>query len=747
MRTISAALEKVLTAAGGYAVHMRVQVKDAGGTWRDLSSLSGYNFVDSASVKEEVDQPSATADVTLKREIYSYSLAPLMSASKFNNLSGASALLQIGRRIKIETATMARDLTPSGSDWTLAFDGYIDEIDDGSFDVRISCRDLGARLQDTFIENEKAYGLGLGTGVYVRKDSTAYALNDKIVPAVRDGYWYYCTTAGTTGTVPPTWAAGPFADGTAAWTRGGSVLSSNAVENEMQAILDDNVGGITLVVGTGWNNASNTFVGAATSPAWNITPYNQRRESVMDAVRNLAQQIGADVRYQWNESAGAFSLTFKDFDRSATSSLRTFGASQYFNVRELRRSIATIRNKVRVIYSDVADVDANAQPKRKTIEVTDATSVSNYGTRFMEVTEASTSNIDSSSEANKLAYAILGDLCEPTAQQSLELPYFFAAELGDLYTFSANNVHYDANQKLAVVGIQHSFTPTQARTVLTVRGKPSAGHKGWLERDARPGVAQPGQSQPPDGPSSTTAVAFMGGGRVTFIAPKGERWKDSELHVYGTPGTTPSASTLRDTGKKTSFDVTGIDPGTTKYARIALKDDKGNIAYSDEVSFTSSYFTRAALAAELKRGFYATRAADVSVETGSSGATPKQALLNSESWDNGGNYATGTYRFTAPEDGKYHFRGQVTLSGLYPGHSGYCTLKKNGATTIATGTNVLATTDPTGANVLAMTVDAKVSLAVSDYVELWYTTLTPGVASATLVAAASFFSGEETLET
>lgn len=51
--------------------------------------------------------------------------------------------------------------------------------------------------------------------------STAYSLGDKVNPAATNGYYYKCTTAGTSGGTEPTWPTangGTVSDGTVVWT-------------------------------------------------------------------------------------------------------------------------------------------------------------------------------------------------------------------------------------------------------------------------------------------------------------------------------------------------------------------------------------------------------------------------------------------------------------------------------------------------------------------------------------------------
>jgi mannose/fructose/N-acetylgalactosamine-specific phosphotransferase system component IIB len=72
----------------------------------------------------------------------------------------------------------------------------------------------------------EATGTALPQSYSERQNSTAYVLNDKIQVS---GWWYYCTTAGTSDSSAPTFPQGKagsqtVTDGTAVWTIGGRLL-------------------------------------------------------------------------------------------------------------------------------------------------------------------------------------------------------------------------------------------------------------------------------------------------------------------------------------------------------------------------------------------------------------------------------------------------------------------------------------------------------------------------------------------
>ena len=113
MRTLSADQSAVLS-GHGRSEHMRVKVRDAGGTLRTLTTYPGINLVESAAWSENVDEPHAVADFIFKREIERLSLAPLMTESALNLGFDPSAndepLLGLGREIRIETAIVPADI-------------------------------------------------------------------------------------------------------------------------------------------------------------------------------------------------------------------------------------------------------------------------------------------------------------------------------------------------------------------------------------------------------------------------------------------------------------------------------------------------------------------------------------------------------------------------------------------------------------------------------------------------------------
>jgi len=115
--------------AGVY--HLRVRIEDANGTLRDLTDLAhSQDLVVSADVSDDIDQPGASATVSVVREVDSWSLAHDVQASPLNQLTGSyAALVDLNSRILIDTAVIPQGMTPNVWDWVPLFEGYISAVD------------------------------------------------------------------------------------------------------------------------------------------------------------------------------------------------------------------------------------------------------------------------------------------------------------------------------------------------------------------------------------------------------------------------------------------------------------------------------------------------------------------------------------------------------------------------------------------------------------------------------------------
>lgn len=585
MRTLTPAQAGVRS-SGAQADHYRVQVKDSGGTFRDLTTYPGFNAVDSVDVGDGVDSPHMTAEVALRREFFKLSLSPYMGASALNrsfvHTAGAVALIALNREFKVDVAVVPMDRAPTSGDWMNVFHGRIDRLDAAAGEtVRFGGRDMAGRIADQQIKKERVYGYATDGGLAVAlrpwEPSMVVAVGEYVLPASTGdndpglNKFLKCATAGTTGTTEPVWttAAGQV-DGTVTWNYiGAPSAAGRPVEQVMQNLLDDNKAAADSAV----------TLYAPASPGWAITQFIQARERNLQAVRALAQQIGWDVRQKWRAATAQFELTFYEPERAKTVADYAFSAADYSIPEKLETTIENIRNAWRVVYSDTGDLWPDGSPKRKVIEVTDAASVTKYGELWAEIAEASASNVNTSVEANKMANAALSDCAEPTADVAIELTQAFPwVELGDLYAFAADGRVYDSEQKFAVTAWKLRGAKGKLSTKLTLRGKPALSAWGWISVSTAMPFAM-AELQPPPllSPWAGTKTPGMqtlkvpGGIGVRILSEgisAGRGDMEYEVHLSKTSGFTPSAATLQAVIADKMATVPELQPGVTHYGKV-----------------------------------------------------------------------------------------------------------------------------------------------------------------------------------
>ena len=574
MRTLSATEDKIVTGTARRAF-VRVSVRDGGGTFRDLTTYPEFNFVRSVDWSEGVDDNGMTAKVTCIAAIGDRSLVPFHATSPLNTNfvvgTASSSLLAVGREVKIE-AGVGSDGDSAPAVWNEVFRGYIDALEWPGEEMMIDCVGLEAKLRDTWIETERVYAYAQGAsatkGCLTFETSKAYALNELVIPsqAKRNAHFYKVTTAGTTGAAEPTWPTGSgstVVSGGVTFTEVGacSTTTGTLVENVIQQIINDGLGAGAVTLFT------------PVSPAWAIRSYAQQRQSVLDAIKDLANQIGWSLRYRWDAGTSAFRLTLYDPGRSTTTPARTFAPSEIVDVSACRVEITEIRNVVQVIYPDSTDVDPKGYAIRKTVVVSDSASITKYGRRFMEISEGDASNLNTSAEATTLANAALSDLKDPGAEYAVEVPLFPWVQLGDLLRFAADGRHFTANQDLAVVQVDHTIDDTTAATKITTRGKPASGLDRWLDLDGRANSPEDIHSLVLNTSGETfvaTLTPTVGGQHAQAdlgAASQAAFQQWFEVHASKTSGFTPSKQTLKASGANLHAPLTDLEPGERYYVK------------------------------------------------------------------------------------------------------------------------------------------------------------------------------------
>lgn len=587
MRTKSAQVDAIIGNPNHTARHRVLIYDSAGSTTYELTERAT-----SVEVNEDVDS-ARTATVRLFRSEGLLSLSPLATPDALDPFSGAP-VVAVGRRLKVFVSVQPSDLVVSGVEIEV-FDGFVDEVTWPEDEMEVICTDRRAKSRDTWIERERVYGLCQGAnatkGAYIWKgDLFAIALNDLVVPSdgKRNGHYYKATTVTSAqGTTEPAWPTGTGAtvvSGGVTFTEAGTTHATTgvAVETLIQQLIDDN------------GLSSFATLQTPVSPSWNIKPFLQERMSVWDAIERLAAQMGWTLRYEWNGTLSRYELTLKEPARSSSTVARTFATTDELEVREASLDVYDIRNVVRVNFSNTSVGGPQNDPVRTYYDSTDSTSVTKYGRRFMEVQEADTSNIDTPTEAARMADAIRDDLSEPTCRITLTCPIDPFLELGDRVTIPADGFRWDAAQTLAIASIAMSITAAGATSTFGLRGKPAARMKGWHARDGRADRSDVHRQNllGTSGLLTVSAEDVPGGKKVTVAnsaQPKDSLQRFFEFHVSSSASFTPSSSTLVQAGAADSVTLANLMPGQTYYTKVIPYTKNGDRFIRGEVSTESSF--------------------------------------------------------------------------------------------------------------------------------------------------------------
>lgn len=535
-RALSAQQAKVLTKRR-YTTATRVRVKDSTGTFQDLRSFLGKNWVARVSYATDIDDQTASATVDLFRDKNALSLAPLVETSKANLLTGSYApLIDAMREIIIETAPMPEGVAVASGDWLEVFRGFIDRPSWGGKNknsLTLECRDLAAPLAEIVLEKEG------------RADGSRYGLD-------------------------PT---------------------GRPLEEVMQDVLDDwaTPAGYTIVLYT----PTGTLVDPrpiAERSGWNIKawPNVAKGQSVMDALKALAGFIGYDVRVRWSSVTNTHRLELFNPPRSNTTPDLTIGPGAIRDIERLEIDAASVRNAVVVTYQTNPD---DEETRTSTPTATDATSIARYRRRWMEVCPAGSAAIDTASEAEELRDAILSDLKDPKAEMIVESNYRPDLVLNDLVRWSPDRVHFTANQDLACVGLRHRIEPDgKATTQIASRGRPCGQFLSWLQIAAAPGRGAWTKSDA--GPAPSVSVAATVGGLTASVSSNivDRDLLHFEYHVSTSSGFTPDRSAVSTTrvarGQMTRVEVQNLTPGTTYYVKVLVVRRDGVVSAASTQQLT-----------------------------------------------------------------------------------------------------------------------------------------------------------------
>ncbi len=210
-------------------------------------------------------------------------------------------------------------------------------------------------------------------------------------------------------------------------------------------------------------------------------------EAVLDAMRTLAESIGWTIRWRnYDASPSDWKWTVFEPSRGKTVADHTFGTGDYWDVTTMRQDIADIRNVIEVEYVGAGQTVESVQYPAELDVATDP-SVVRYGRRYMKIAEPTGSPVNNETLALAMAMAAYDDLSEPDALVEITGRYFWPGEIGvDLYTFTANNIHFSDDQTLAAMRFSHRIAVGERPTTkILCRGKPSGGVLMWRRKLSR----------------------------------------------------------------------------------------------------------------------------------------------------------------------------------------------------------------------------------------------------------------------
>jgi hypothetical protein len=265
-------------------------------------------------------------------------------------------------------------------------------------------------------------------------------------------------------------------------TESSARIPPTRLEIALQNVLNKYLPGIILYSQNG--NESQPFLPSDNDVEYSVSVVGLNYKSWLNHLRNIYESLGWDIRYKYNAPTNAFQLVAYDIRRDilSTSADDVFLKYEYYGVSQANLNIQNIRNVIQLAYID-------EQNNQQSFIVQSGSSISTYGRRWMLVSETEKSLISDVFEASRMANAILKDLSTPFVEMQITIPFNYAVELADYYTFKANGVQFDADTSLAVIAYETKFKISssgeiESSTSLSLRGKPAGRVSRWINKTA-----------------------------------------------------------------------------------------------------------------------------------------------------------------------------------------------------------------------------------------------------------------------
>lgn len=498
---------------GRQRTNVRVQVRDTDGTYQDLTNFRGRNWVVGGSVRASVDQQTITATIELRRSFHQLSLAPLNEVSRLN-ISADGTLYD---PILQPGAAIVVDVMvlPMDANLTPASGDWV-QIFNGNIDRVDSAADP-IRIEC--------------------RDFIGAAIQDRWVEDDGETAPTYGSDAGT--------------------------LVGEVIEDILTDWVDAGI--------------ASQFYEPPSASTFACLPFKPEVGPVADRLQSIVDQFGWILQPRYDDGTSSWRLTLYDPLRTKTTPDITYAERVWIDLISLTQDITQIRNVVQIEYRDIAiaEDENDASGGRRTVTATDAGSVTQVGRRWMHITEDDASNIDTNTEAQAMADAILADLVAARTMANGVLPLDPRVQLADLLRFEADGVRFTDDQDLAVLEYTHEWGPTGSSTKVQLRGAPMSAERRWLnDVAARPGggrvathtaglTGTPTVTSVPGGVEVT--VPFLGLPRLNGIIGWYEVHEDT-----GSFSGTPNEDTLRWRGLARTARISGPPGEERTYKTIAV---------------------------------------------------------------------------------------------------------------------------------------------------------------------------------
>lgn len=255
----------------------------------------------------------------------------------------------------------------------------------------------------------------------------------------------------------------------------------------IQQLMDDELGedAPTLVT---WPTKEPPFV----------PEYEQRRQSLQEAIQALSDATGWVVRERWDPDAEDFRLVLYEPDRDREEPDAVFDARDFFEIGDISEDTKGVRTEVIIEWRD--DLFGIA-------EDTEAIDEPGIGRRTMVIDASDDPMIRSEAEAQTFAELVLSDVSTALTGQATPHGLYWPVELGDMWRYEADDTWADEPRTMAVQSVEHvweSDPETPSTTNVQLRGRPSGGASRWHVRDQR--TRDRKDVVPPDDPPPVEVV-------------------------------------------------------------------------------------------------------------------------------------------------------------------------------------------------------------------------------------------------